>query len=279
MALKAVLDSDQFGELDESTKGLYKEVDEEYVLDIEGADGLPVVKQLNDKRLLGERHRKKAEKKIESYEHRFGALLEIDGLDLSDVDPERIEDLRPYLTGEAEIPTGDGGGQGKTPEEIERIRENARKPVQAKLDASEKKAEKFQRLFQRECVTNTLTAEFSKAGVKDPDFLELLIDRYSGKCSIDIDDDGKVSVVIDSEYGDVSPKEFCKEWAGTDYARKFIASPDNSGGGGGGGGGGGKVKNPWSKDNWNMTEQARIYKADPERAKRMAAEHGKTVGD
>ena len=280
MTIKAILDSDQFGELDESTKGLYKKGDDDsYILDVEGVDDLPTVQGLKNGMQNAKRERKEARDEANALKRRFGALVDVEDLDLSDVDPERIEILRPYLTGEAEIPTGDGkGGEGKTPEEIERIRANARKQPEKERDAALKKSETYEALFRRECVTNTLTAEFSRAGVKDPDFLELLIDRYSPKCKIEIDDDGNASVLVDSEYGEVAPKEFCKEWAGTDYARKFIASDDNRGGGAGGGSNGAKLKNPWSPDHFSLSEQARIYEADPERAKRMAEEHGKSVG-
>lgn len=33
-------------------------------------------------------------------------------------------------------------------------------------------------------------------------------------------------------------------------------------------------KNPWTKEHWNLTEQGRIYREDPEKAKRLAAEAG-----
>jgi hypothetical protein len=43
---------------------------------------------------------------------------------------------------------------------------------------------------------------------------------------------------------------------------------------GAGRGGHNTVKNPWSKEHWNLTEQGRIYKEDRQKAIRMAAEHG-----
>lgn len=70
-----------------------------------------------------------------------------------------------------------------------------------------------------------------------------------------------------------------REWAQTDEGKAFIEAAGNSGGGAhGGGSGSGKVNNPWSREHWNMTEQARIFREDPERARKMAAAHGKKVG-
>lgn len=279
MTIKAVLDSTKFGELDESMKGLYVEgEDGSYALNVEGVDDLPAVQGLKNGMMNAKRERAQARKEADALKRRFGALADIEDLDLSDVDPDRIENLRPYLLGEAEIPTGDGkDGERKTPEELERIRQNARKPLEKELASAKERGDTFEALFRRECVTNVLHAEFSRAGVKDPDFLELLVERYSPKCKIEIED-SDARVLIDSEYGEVSPKEFCKEWANTDYAKKFIGAPDNKGGGAGGGASSPKLKNPWAPDSWNMTEQARILKVDPDRAKRMAAEHGKSVG-
>jgi hypothetical protein len=280
MTIKAVLDSEQFGELDESLKGLYEEAEDgNYNLNAEGVDELPSIQGLKNGMQNAKRERTQARKEADALKRRFAPLLEIDDLDLSDIDSERVQTLLPYLTGEAEIPTGDGkDGERKTPEELERIRQNARKPLEKDLAKVQQQAQQYEALFRRECVTNTLLAEFGRAGVKDADFLELLVERYSPKCKINISEEGDAEVVIDSEYGEVSPKEFCKEWAGTDYARKFINAPNNQGGGAGGGANGAKLKNPWAPDGWNMTEQARIFKTDPERAKRMAAEHGKSLG-
>lgn len=278
MTIKAVIDSDQFGELEESTQGLYKEgEDGKYVLDVDGVDDLPSVKVLKGGMQNAKKERAEAKKLADSLKRRFGPLVDIEDLDLSDVDPDRIEGLRPYLTGEAELPTGDKkDGERKTPEELERIRQNARKPLENDLKKYQGEAQRWQTIAESTLINNALRDEFTRAGVKDPDFLELLVERYRGKCKLDFDDD-KPKVVMDSEYGEVTPKEFSKEWAGTDYAKKFIGAPENAGGGAGGGGGGGKEKNPWDPANRDLEEQGRIYKENPERARQMAAKFGKTL--
>lgn len=278
MPLKTKLDADQFGELDETARQFYQEgEDGTYVLDVEGIDDHPTVQSLKSGHQRSKKEREEAKKQADGLKKRFGPLVEVEDLDLSGVDPERVTEVLPYLRGEQDLPKAEGGSGGKTPEELEKVRANARKPLERDLENAKGEADKWKSLAQRTLVHNNLSAEFARAGVQDPDFLELLIERFSPKCRIEFEED-KASVLMDSEYGEVSPKEFVKEWANTDYAKKFIGAPNNSGGGAGGGGGGPKVKNPWSDDNWNMTEQARIYREDPERAKRMAAEHGKKVG-
>lgn len=46
---------------------------------------------------------------------------------------------------------------------------------------------------------------------------------------------------------------------------------------GGGGGAGGSANNPWSKEHFNLTEQGKMFREDPERARQMAAQHGITI--
>lgn len=54
--------------------------------------------------------------------------------------------------------------------------------------------------------------------------------------------------------------------------------PGTQGGGGRPGEGGGGAANPWKHDTWNMTEQGRIYTANPTRAEQLAKQAGTTVG-
>lgn len=53
--------------------------------------------------------------------------------------------------------------------------------------------------------------------------------------------------------------------------------PASKGGGGRPGSGDG-TSNPWTAASWNMTEQGRVYKADPAKAERMAKAAGSMVG-
>lgn len=54
----------------------------------------------------------------------------------------------------------------------------------------------------------------------------------------------------------------------------ILKASGNSGSGSGGVGGDGGFKNPWSKEHWNMTEQGKIFKESPEKAKQLAAQAG-----
>lgn len=75
-----------------------------------------------------------------------------------------------------------------------------------------------------------------------------------------------------------------KEWAeglakNAPHLFEENSGSDSSGGGGGGGGGGGAGgENPWSEKAWNLTKQGEMLRADPNKAKRLAAAAGKTIG-
>ncbi len=89
------------------------------------------------------------------------------------------------------------------------------------------------------------------------------------RTTAEIDDDGKISL------GDKPLSEAIKEWAKSDEGKAFIAN-GNSGGGANGSGKGnqGGDTNPWAKGTWNLTEQGKIYKADPNRARELAKAAG-----
>ncbi len=54
----------------------------------------------------------------------------------------------------------------------------------------------------------------------------------------------------------------------------ILKASGNSGSGSGAGSSDGGVKNPWSKDYWNMTEQGKIFKESPEKARQLALQAG-----
>ncbi|TYG33327.1 hypothetical protein FW755_12435 [Lonepinella koalarum] len=75
------------------------------------------------------------------------------------------------------------------------------------------------------------------------------------------------------------------EMADFDEAMEFIVSAypqkdhilkptGNQGGGSGSGATGADFKNPWAKNHWNMTKQAEIFKASPDKAKQLASQMG-----
>lgn len=274
MTIKAILDSEQFGELDESMQELYQEQDGNYVLSVDGIDNLPSVQQAYKKKKISEDHRKKAESRLSDYESRFGPLAEIEDLDLSGVDAEHIERLRPYLTGEQEIPEP---GEKQHKVDVEKIKANATKPFEKKLAEAEEQLQQTTARLHQHVRDSALTEALSKTKVAEP-YFDAAMAMFRPRIKV-IEDEGKlVPVIEDDAAGELPVDKFVKEWAQTDQGKAFIEAAGNQGGGARGGGDKGQIKNPWDPANRNIKEQNRIYRENPERARQMAAQHGVNLG-
>ncbi|MGC6360456.1 DUF6651 domain-containing protein [Bisgaard Taxon 45] len=57
----------------------------------------------------------------------------------------------------------------------------------------------------------------------------------------------------------------------------ILKASGNAGGGSGSGASGSDFKNPWSSEHWNMTEQAKIFKESPDKARQLAVQAGKEI--
>jgi len=212
-----------------------------------------------------------------SVNQRFGPLVEMDDLDLSDVDPDRVEKLKPFLTGEQEIPEP-GQNTGPKDVDLDKIKANARKPLERDLAAAQERAEAAEARLERLIVDSALTSGISEVKVAHP-YGTAVKAMFRDKVKVVEGDDGAPVAIIEGEYGEMPVGKFLKEWAQSDEGKAFIEADPNSGGGTRKtGGGGGKLKNPWSKEHWSEREQVRIYREQGrEVAQRMAAEHGKKV--
>ncbi|NBB81649.1 MAG: hypothetical protein GVY36_19775 [Verrucomicrobia bacterium] len=272
MTLKAVLDEDQFGELDESHQGLYREQDGKYVLDVDDVDNFPTVHGLKTGHIRSKKERDQYRDQFESLKRKAGPLADFDDIDLSDADPERLESLLPYLTGEREIPSGDGGPKV----DVDKIKANAVKPFERKLSEAEQTAEQYKGLLHKHVRDSALTSALSKSKVAEP-YFDAAMAMFRSRIKVVEDDGNLIPMIEDDATGEMPVDKYIKEWAQTDQGKAFIEATGNQGGGSRGSGASGKIKNPWSPDNWNMSEQGRIYREDPERARKMAAEYGKKV--
>lgn len=73
----------------------------------------------------------------------------------------------------------------------------------------------------------------------------------------------------------IDPKTWVQEMQGK---RPHWFPPSEGGGSGGGQGGGSSMANPWRLDQWNVTEQGKVYKDNPERAAQLAKMAGTSIG-
>lgn len=292
MSLKAIVTADEFGELGDDVKGFYTETDDGgYVLDVEGVDDMPTVKGLKSGHQRSKQERDQAKKALDTLRKKFGPLVDLEDLDLSDADQERLEKALPYLKGERDSLDDDDGGDGGdkggkknngNQPDLEKIKANARKPVERERDEAVERAEKAEGQLQSLVVDNALTNALTDVKIASP-YVVAVKAMFRDKVKVTEGDDGAPVAMIEGEYGEQPVAAYLKEWSQTDQGKAFVAAPENGGGGARTtGNGGGKIKNPFKKKtedgkpnpNFSITEQGRLQREQPDVARRMAKEAG-----
>lgn len=91
----------------------------------------------------------------------------------------------------------------------------------------------------------------------------------------EVDEDGRV---LTKDQVGVTPGIDAQVWLTEMQQKKAHWWGPSVGGGANGGSKKSFSSNPWSKDGWNMTEQGRIFRENPQRAHQMAKSAGTSVG-
>lgn len=276
MALKAIISEDELGELTQEQQALYAwdEDSQAYRLEAEGLDQHPAVagrlQKLEAAHKRSQKERNEQKQKAQDLERRLGKLLQVDEeIDLEDVDEERLQQVVPYLMGEGELPKGNDGKQV----DIESIKQQARKPLQKELDQLKQQRDQAQQQVEQMVRDQALNEALQAAKIDTP-FMGPLKAYFGQSIKVETDDNGNVQPVIETELGPQDPKSYIKEWAASEEGRVYVQGNQGSGAKGTNGSGG-SGPNPWQSDQWNTTEQARIAREDPEKAKRLARAAGK----
>lgn len=268
MAIKSIVES-----LEEVPEALHEDYEEnedgKYVLRKEAFEDHPAFKKLKGTLNTLDREKRDAQKKAQ----RFDALAEIlpEDLDLTETDEERRSKAFQYLRGEIDFEGGTADAEA-----IEKVRQAERQKAEKREGKVREEADHYKGLFMQTVRDQAIIEAMGEAKILDP-YRPAVKAMFRDKAKVEVGDDGMPAVLIDGEYGPQDFKSFLKEWAQTDEGKYFVQGDGNAGGGSRGSRGEGKLKNPWSNEHWSMREQGRIFQEDPERAKRMAAEHGKKV--
>lgn len=93
--------------------------------------------------------------------------------------------------------------------------------------------------------------------------------------TFELTDDNKV---VTKDNVGVTPGLDAVTWMQEIQSKKPHWWPPSQGGGASGGGQGGFNNNPWTSENWNMTEQGSIVKENKDKAERMAKAAGTSIG-
>lgn len=116
---------------------------------------------------------------------------------------------------------------------------------------------------ERTAKTYALKEQLSKAGVQDPDYL---IYKHGGIDKFNFDKDNKPIGVEESIKSYKEDKSMAYMFV---QQQKPQYTPT--------GGGDAMLKNPWSKEHFNLTEQGKLIRDNPAQAKELAASAGITI--
>lgn len=283
MALKEVYDSQD--EIEERSRHLYVEKEGKWNLDLsqfEGIAGTAGQKKLRDEAGAWRIKHKEANTKLESYT-KLGSLEELQ---------ERLDKL-------PELEAAAAAGGSKSKEALEQ-QVNAKlgtektkweREIAPKLAEGERNG-KLVAHYEGEQVRRALVDEAMKAinefkkGKLDPGAIEdalMYAERHLTAETERDEETGllKITSVRTKEGVGVTPDLGAAEWLLEMVGRKSHWLQGSEGSGANGSPRGGRLDltgNPFTFEGWNMAEQGKIYKQDPERAKSLAKMAGTTVG-
>jgi hypothetical protein len=263
MPLKTILEASEIEDLPEAVREHYTETEGKFVLDLDGIDDHPKVSALRNAHNRSKQERDEAKNKARSLQSRFGPLVDVEDLDFSDVDPDRVTELMPVLRGEKDLPQ-----PGKAQDvDLDKIKALARKPLERELETAIATAESATQKLNSLVVDHALTTASQEIKVATP-YVKAVRALFRDRVKVIEGDDGSPVAVVEGEYGEQPVDKYMKEWSQTDEGKAFIVADGNDGGGRHGArSGSAKGKNPWSKDHWSPKEHARIYREQAPRSR------------
>ncbi|MCK3657228.1 hypothetical protein A4G18_00460 [Pasteurellaceae bacterium Pebbles2] len=164
--------------------------------------------------------------------------------------------------------------------EVDRVKAEVVKSYEAKLAEKDKQLTQAKQELHNEVVGGAFArSAFIAEKMSIP--VDLVQSFFGKHFNVE---DGKITAK-DANGSAIFSRQKAGELADFDEALEFIISSypqkdhilkpsGNQGGGSSNGINSNGSKNPWAKDHWNMTEQARIFKESPEKARSLALQAG-----
>lgn len=235
MALKTVLET--LEGVDDATKALYTQKDDQFILDIDGVDQHPDVANLRSAFARKKDELQQLRQKVDDAEARLKSVPD-------DFDAEKWTKLK----------------DGK-PDEAALV--SLRKELEADLGKAIERADRAEAQLLKASLDRDLSDALTAAGVTNVGLLEgaraLLVPK------IKMDQTGKP--VVDTDMGEIAVPEFVKKWA-ADSGKAFV-TPSSGGGSKGGNGADGPVT-PEQFAKMGDRERTELYQSDPETFRKLS---------
>jgi hypothetical protein len=288
MALKAVVSAEEYSELPEHHQSEYKQAQggTSWILDVEGVDNHPLVKGLST--TLGKFKElgpdaKALRARLDAAAEAQTALDEMKGL-WGELDAEETKAALDRLAelesegGKVDIEARIEAAKGVLERKHAKILEGIQANVDGLTAANLEKDDFIRDLIIEQELDSGLTHIKAipelREGAK-----ALIHKRYRPKVErVENELTGKPEYrgIINTDVGESTIADFFERWQTEDEASPYLPASGNTGTGSRtqeGAGTRGR-KNPWSKENWNLTEQGRIVKENRALAKTLASAAG-----
>ena len=266
MALKIELDT--LDEVPSHFHELYSEVDGKFTLT--GIEGLKTQKDINNLTTALTKERADHKQTKERYQPILSLGKEIPDI-ISMID--RIPELEALASGKVD--------ETKIEQLVESRIKAKLSPVERALEAERQRAmllENENNNFKHEKKITTIHSALRKAAKETKvrsdalDDAVMLAERY-----FELDETG--AVIGRSDSNGVIPGMDPVAWFMENQSKRAYLWGETVGGGASGSGNNfAGIANPWSYDNWNLTEQGKILKANASRADQLAKAAGTSIG-
>jgi hypothetical protein len=250
--LKFIYETDS--EIPEALSQYYTESDGKWILNCEGAAPAAKVDEFR-------RNNIELKKQVEAF---------------AGIDPKRFKDLEKK---EADFEAGKADSKEKVEELVAKRVAKMSEEHQAAVDGLSKERETLHKQLSALQIDQAVITQASELGLRKTAHDDI-VGRAKGTWRLE---DGK-PVAYNGEaekiFGRSGEPISMKEWAEGLAKTAPHLFEENTGAGSGGGGTSGKGDdgaNPWHEKSWNLTKQGQMLRADPDKAKRLAAQAGKTI--
>lgn len=257
MPLQAIIEDSS--KIPDPLKDFYREVDGRFILDVDG------MKTQADFDRYADAIKKRYADNAADLARKQGAELSRE--DILELIEDGISKMAPA------VKSGAKRGDGADPDVSQRIHDLERNLAAMSKELESTKAERDSAIGQsRETkIKNALTEAATAAGV-EADGISNLVTLTAH--NFEISQDGTVVTKLEADAGvspNQSPSEFFQALGRQKSYRMFWPKSQGVGADTGGGSAGGDLGsgNPWTKSGWNVTAQGKLFKSNPEEARRL----------
>jgi len=262
--LKLILDS--LDDLPEHFHELYTEKDGKFVLT--GIENMPSADEV--KKLKTEAGARRIE--LADLKKKYASLDDKGTPDEILAQLDRIEELEAAASGKIDDDKINTMVEARVKKQLAPV-ERERDKLKKDLDEATGKINEFSEKDRKRQIHDEVRKHALKSKIVDTAIEDVLL---HAERIFDIDEDGKI---VTKDGVGVTPNVGADLWL-TDMqqARPHWWPPSQGGGAGGGTKHGDRTNNPWTHENWNLTEQGKVVKADRKKADDLARMAGTTVG-